>query len=221
MQHSAPFSQNRVAALRVVLVSLIFALRTLALEYPLSPEGVRQAYFFGRSSDRGNVGEFLGQYIRVFPPPQEESSFVGRIELRTPYQRVVQRSWENWADYSAQQAQIDYAKQAGILVVRLYVYVGHGRPGPADLYLDSKGRILDHRENFWRDFQFHVAQDHVIQPKGVAARPLYSRRGQGLAGAEVELEFDANDFAPREMRIEIVAPQGRTTMTSFALDQLK
>jgi len=39
-----------------------------------------------------------------------------------------------------------------------------------------------------------------------------------LAGAEVDFEFDANDFAPREMRIEIVAPQGRTTTTDFALE---
>jgi hypothetical protein len=221
MQRSAPFSQNRLAAFLVVPVSLIFALRTLALEYPLSSQEIRQAYFFGRSSDRGKVAEFLGQYIRVFSPPQEESSFVGRIELRTPYQGVVERSWENWADYSAQRAQTDYAKQAGILVLRLYLYVGAGGPGPADLYLDSKGRVLDRRENFWRDFQFRVAQDHVFQPEKVVARPLYGRRGQGLAGAEVELEFDANDFAPREMRIEIVAPQGRTTTTDFALDQLK
>jgi hypothetical protein len=133
----------------------------------------------------------------------------------------VERSWENWADYSAQQAQTDYAKQAGILVLRLYLYAGAGRPGPADLYLDSTGRVLDRRENFWRDFQFRVAQDHVIQPKKVASRPLYGRRGQGLSGAEVELEFDANDFAPSEMRIEIVAPQGRTATTDFDLYQLK
>ena len=221
MQRPAPFLQNRLAALLAILVSLIFALRTLALEYPLSPQEVRQAYFFGRSSDRGKVSEFLGQYIRVFPPPPEESSFVGRIELCTPYQRVVERSWENWADYSAQQAQTDYAKQAGILVLRLYLYAGAGRPGPADLYLGSTGRVLDRRENFWRDFQFRFAQDHVIQPKKVVSRPLYGRRGQGLSGAEVELEFDANDFAPSEMRIEIVAPQGRTTTTDFDLYQLK
>jgi hypothetical protein len=206
--------------LTALLLSLILALPVCAYDYPLSPEMVRQAYFFAHSSDRGKVAEFLGQYIRVFQP-QDGNSFVRRIELRTPYQRVVQRSWEKQADYSAQQAQIDYAAQADVVGVWVLLHVGVGRPGPSDLYSDSKGRVLDHREDFWRDFQFRVMQEHVIQPKKIVGHPLYGRRGQGLAGASVELEFDASEFTPREMRIEIIAPHSPTATTDFQLDQLK
>lgn len=193
---------------------------TTAYVYPLGQESVREAYFFGRSSDRGKVAEFLGQYMRTFQP-REGNSFVGRIELRTPYQRIVQRSWENQADYSAQQAQIDDGTQADMIGVRVFLHFGGGRPGPSDLYSDSKGRVLDHRENFWHDFQFRVIQEHVIEPKKIVSHPLYGRRGQGLAGAEVELEFDANEFIPRGMRIEVIAPDSLTTTAHFDLDRLK
>jgi hypothetical protein len=37
----------------------------------------------------------------------------------------------------------------------------------------------------------------------------------------VRLELNASALAPRRTRIEAVAPDGRTTSTDFALDQLK
>jgi hypothetical protein len=79
----------------------------------------------------------------------------------------VLRSWENQAAYSAQQAQIDYAAQAAVLEVRAVLHPGDGRPGPSDLYSDSRGRVLDPGENFWRGFQFHITQDHVVEPKEI------------------------------------------------------
>jgi hypothetical protein len=188
--------------------------------YPLSAEVIREAYFFGRSSNRGKVAEFLGQYTRVFPP-QDGNSFVGRIELRTPYQQIVQRSWENQVDYSEQQAQIDSSGEQDVIGVRVFLHLAGTRPAPSDLYSDGNGRVLDHRENFWREFQFRVTQEHELQPKKIVGRPLYGRRGQGLTGAVVELEFDRNEFASREMLIVVIAPQARTIAATFPLDRLK
>jgi hypothetical protein len=211
---------NARSRISVLLVALVASPSAHSLDYPLSPEEVRQAYFFGRSSDRGKVSEFLGQYIRVFQP-HEGGTFVGRIELCTPYQRVVRRSWDNQADYSAQQAQIDYDVQADMVGVRVFLHISRGA-GQSDLYSDREGHVLDRREGFWRDFQFRVKQEeHVIQPKKIAGRPLYGRRGQGLSGAEVELEYDVNELTPGQMRISVTAPGGRTTTADFPLDRLK
>jgi hypothetical protein len=197
-----------------------FVFSTSAYDYPLSPEAVREAYYFGRSSDRGKVAEFLGQYVRVFPS-QNRNTLVGRIELRTPYQRVVQRSWDNQADYSAQLAESDYAAQSDMVEVRFYLVFDNSHPSPSDLYSDSEGKVRDHRENFWREYRFRVTQEHVIEQRKLEGTPRYDCCGGGLSGALVRLELDASALAPRRTGVEAIAPDGRTTSTDFALDQLK
>lgn len=84
---------------------------------------------------------------------------------------------------------------------------------------DRKGRILDHREDFWRQFQFRVTQERMIEPKKIVGQPLYGRRG--LGGVQVDLQFDGRQFTSRQMQVEIIAPGGQTTLAEFALDQLK
>jgi hypothetical protein len=208
--------------LRLILPLLTFSLgaECCAFDWPLSPEVVREAYFFGRGSDRAKVAEFLGQYIWV-PQAHDRNSFAGRIELRTPYQRVVQRSWETTANYSAQQAQIDYAAQSDIVGVRVFIYLAAGGPAPSDIYSDSHGHILDRRENFWREYQFRITQEHVIEPKKVLGKPIYSRRGRGLSGAEVDLELDASEFTSGEVVIQVISPDHQIIKTHFDLERLK
>ncbi len=202
-------------------LALILALTACAYDYPLSPSAVREAYFFGRSTDRARVTEFLGQYMRRFQARSGGPNVYG-IELRTPYEQVVLRSSENQTmGYNAQQAQIDYDAQPGLVKVRVFLFVGNEDPRSSNLYSDGHGRILDRRENFWREFRFHITQERVIEPKKLEGKPTYSRRGGGLSGAEVWLEFDASEFAPRGTRVEVIAPDGQATVADFALDQLK
>jgi hypothetical protein len=209
------------------VLRLIFSILTFGIgaecctfDWPLSLEAVREAYFFGRGTDRAKVAEFLGQYVRV-TQPQDRNSLVGRIELHTPYQRVVQRSWETVSNYSAQQAQIDFASQSDIVKVRIFLYLAAGGPAPSDLYSDSHGHIRDRRENFWHEFQFRVTQEHVIDPKKIVGQPLYGRRGQGLSGAAVDLELDASELTPNGMMIEVISPDHRTMTTRFDLARLR
>jgi len=210
---------NRFVAAALILCFMA-ARNVIALIEPLPPESVREAYFFGRSSDRAKIMEFLGQYTRRFEL-RSGGPNVGTIELRTPYQQVVLRSWERQADYSAQRAQIDYAAQSGLIQVRVYVFLDGVKAGPPDLYSDSQGRVLDRRENFWREYRFRVTQEHPMEPRKIEGKPLYSPRGRGLAGAEVSLDFDARGFAPREAQVEVIAPDGQAVAAKFPLDQLK
>jgi len=208
--------------LRLFFPVLIFGIgaECCAFDWPLSPEAVREAYFFGKGSDRAKVAKFLGQYEQM-PLAQDKNLFAGRIELHTPYQRVVQRAWESVSNYSAQQAQIDFASQSDIVKVRVFLYLPAGGPAPSDFYSDSHGRILDRRENFWREFQFRITQEHVIEPKKIAGEPVYSRRGRGLSGAAVDLDLDASELTPNKLMIEVISPDHRTATTQFDLERLK
>jgi hypothetical protein len=202
------------------LTILTFGTVTLAYDYPLSSEAVREAYFFGCSSDRGKVANFLGQYVRIFHS-DNQISFVGRIELRTPYQRIVKRSWDNQANYSAQQAESDYATQSDTVEVRVYLVFDNSNPSASDLYSDSEGRVRDRRENFWRQYQFRVMQGELIEPRKLIGIPRYACCGGGLSGARVQLELDASAVQSRGMHVEVIAPNGSKTATDFALDELK
>jgi hypothetical protein len=193
------------SSILALICSILFSIASqsaIAFIYPLQPESVREAYFLGRS-DRAKVAEFLGKYTRTFQP---RSGGVGRIELQTPYEQIVLRSWENQTGYSAQQAQIDYAVQPGI-VVRVFLYLGWS--------------VLDRRENFWRDFQFRVTQERAIEPNKVESKPIYSRRGRGLSGAVVSLEFDAAQFVSGGTKVEVTAPDQQIAVGEFNLDKLK
>jgi hypothetical protein len=214
----ARIHRNRLVALALILCS-IASQSAVDFIYPLQPESVREAYFFGRSTDRAKVAEFLGQYSRRFQSRNRVSN-VGEIELRTPYERVVLRSWENQTGYSAQQAQIDYAAQPAI-VVRVFLYLGWSEAGRVDLYSDSKGRVRDRRENFWQEFRFRITQERVIEPSKTEGKPIYSRRGRGLGGAEVWLEFDAAQFASGMTKVEVTTPDGQVVVAEFNLDKLK
>lgn len=205
----------------IVLGVCVAAVPSLgAYVFPVSEESVREAYFFGSGTEHEKVAEFLAQYLRRFPPANTGPSVV-EIELRTPYERVVVRSLQNSVGYSAQQAQKDYAAEPDLVVVRLFLTLG---PKPSGLVVPQtyeNGRVIDPRENFWRDFRFRVAQESSIEPKNVRGRPLYSRRGKGLDGAEVLLEFDAAKFAAAMTQVEVTTPDGKTIRAEFDLSKLK
>lgn len=203
------------------LLAIVLAAPACAYDYPLSPEAVREAYFFGRSSDGGKVMEFLGRYMHRFPSENRKVS-PGIIELRTPYERIVKKSRDDQVNYSAQQAAIDYAAQANTVEVIVYFGFYNDDANTAELYKDNQGHILDRRENFWRDYKFRVTQEKVIEPKKVEGTPRYSSRGRGLSGANVRLELDTNALTASKLRVEVISLDGKTTATAdFVLDQLK
>jgi hypothetical protein len=220
MWHSNPWPARAFSRFSALLLGLILALPGKAYRYPLSPEAIREAYFFGRGGDEAHVEKFLAQYKHTFDPPKGRPG-VFQIELRTPYQQVASRSWERrTTGYSAQQAQLDYRAQPDLVRVRVFIVLG-GAPLRRSEPEPGKGvGTRSPGENFWRDFQFSVTQDHLIQPKKLGGKLTYGPPGRGVSGAEVWLEFDASDLAPRGTRVEVVAPDGRTTVADFPLDQL-
>jgi hypothetical protein len=199
--------------------ALLLALPAFAHINRLSPESVREAYFLGRSSDRAKVLQFLGRYRRIFTL-QVKPSEVGTIEIFTPYQKVVQNSWSKLS-YSSQQAEKDYVATGDTVTVRVYLVFYNNHPEQARLYADDDGRIQDHREDFWHDYEIHVAQSETLAPKEIMATPRYACCGAGLTGVVVDLKFNAEEFSNSDLRVEVVAPDTTVTDATFPLGQLK
>lgn len=206
----------KIGAVALGLCVLVTPSATAFL-YPLQSGQVREAYFLGRTSDSEKLKEFLNRYARHFLPPVK-GPHVESIEFRTPYEQVVLRSWERSMGYSAQQAEKDYAAQPVLVVVRVLVYSTPTYPGPAWRASDANDQATGRPEDFWPGFRFHIAQEHSIEPKKVSSSFL---GGRPRGGREVLLEFDASEFAPGTVTVEVTAPEGQTIHAEFDLDRLK
>ena len=162
-----------------------------------------------------------GSRCQVIPdhfPYPVNGPYVEEVEFRTPYEQIVRRSWENSAGYSAQQAQKDYAAQPNLVVVRVLIYLTPtytGTPRPSG----SRGQPGERPEDFWREFAIRVVQGQTIEPKKVSGARF--RRGRGLGGAEVLLEFDAAQFDPGTVRVEVTGPDGKTLQAKFDLNPIR
>jgi hypothetical protein len=203
-----------------MVLALLFAQPVVSIDSPFSPESVREAYFFGQSSDRGKVGKFLDQYRRTFTLTEKLTS-VGTIEILTPFQQVVRRSFLKPMGYSAQQAQRDYGEIGDAVRVRVYITFNNHNPDPAQLYSDREGHVMDHRENFWHDYRFHVTEMKEIQPNEIKATSKYGCCGEGLMGVIVDLEFPADKLPQTEIHVEVIAPDGQATDAHFELNRLR
>lgn len=205
------------------LIGALLAEPLAAYEQPLRDYSIREAYFLGRRKDE-KTAHFLAQYVKKFPVPKQ-GPHVAEIELRTPYQQVVLRARNAPDGYSSQQANQEHRKQGDRVVVRVLIYLTPTYPAHTPITPIQIEPVLIRPEDFWRDFDIRVFQDEEIVPRNVRGQPIYTYAEfgvSGLVGAEVKLEFEANDLTPSEpARVEIVTPDGQRIRARFDLEKLR
>jgi hypothetical protein len=138
---------------------------------------------------------------------------------------VVLRARNAPDGYSSQQASQEYRKQGDRVVVRVLIYLTPTYPAHTPLGPVQVEPVLVRPEDFWRDFDIRLFQREEISPRDVRGRPIYGPPDfglPGLVGAEVELDFAADDLVPSEpARVEIVTPDGQRISARFDLDKLR
>lgn len=198
--------------------------------YPLQSEHVREAYFLARSQDSAKLDAFLNRYIRNFPVPPSGAS-VQSIEFRTPYELVVQRTMGKQFNYSAQDAQQDFAAHRDQVVVRLVINV---IPTATQVTAPVKGvkvtpwlaaednQAAERPLDSWYGFHFKVAQEKSIAAKKLAAADVTLSQSDDLTlQYAIDLEFDAAQFSPSTATIEVTTPDAKTARADFDLAALK
>ncbi len=201
-----------------------------AYEAPLSEQSVREAYFLGQRNDE-KTARFLAQYEHVLPLP-EKGPHVAEIELHTPYAQVVAISRSRTVGYSAQQAAADYRKRGDTIRVRILLLLTPTYP----LVVAPKFEISVHEtpgaslrpEDFWKDFGYELRQDDVpVKPLSIRGEPVYSRTSAHadhswqMTGAQVWLEYAAEDVASVASDFEVATPDGQRVIVKFDLEKLR
>lgn len=227
-------SMNRESGARgkaLALAALLLLSQTArAYEVPLSGHSLRDAYFLGQRNDE-KTARFLAQYEHVLPLP-ERGPHVAEIELHTPYAEVVAVSRNHTVGYSSQQAAADYRKRGDTIRVRVLLRLTVTYP----LVIDPKFEISVNEipgaslrpEDFWKDFGYELRQDDVpVKPLSIRGEPIYGRpyahasHVWQMTGAQVWLEYAAEDVASVPSDFEVATPDGQRVIVKFDLEKLR
>src|ERR1700687_2338239 len=217
--------------LAVFFAAALLASQTaFAYETPLESHSIRDAYFLGQRGDE-KLARFFDPYTKHLPPPQK-GPYISEIKLLTPYAQVVDISRQRTAGYSAQQAEQDYKNRGDS--IRVYVRIeftatyGFLQAVEAANHAAREQRLAWQPYDFWRDFQFILAQDanpadppgaqsdsagggsqpagRIIDAMEADASAIYG--DDGLVGSLVWLDYDAKDVTSDSVSFEVITPPG-------------
>lgn len=203
----------------LALATLLVALPVFALEYPLSPEAIREAFFLGKESAQKRA-DFLEPYTQTLPIP-ETGPHVAMIQFQTPFAAIVKRVSQA-LNMRAPDAQEEFLGKP--VDCRVLVEIDLTTSYSAQFSSPSGGVRL-RSSDFWKDFTFQLMQDDKeIPPESVRGQTFYTNSEGGpsvLGGAYVTLNYDAEkiDSAPAEMKVG--TPDGQNVSATFDLDTLR
>jgi hypothetical protein len=188
------------------------SLNALAFNWSLQPEEIQSAFSLGQTSYHEELATFLKKYQHKLEyPSNKPHAFAQLVEFQTPYEQIVLKSQQR-VGYSRFQAAEDYRANPRLVIVRVIVTLAYGYAGPAPA-ADS--------------FKVTVSQADSIQPRNVAGRILcdpYDGVTSGTCATymrEIDLDFDARQFAAGSATIKIALPDESSQETKFNLDELK
>jgi hypothetical protein len=227
-------SRNRSSGARgkalALAALLLFSPAAYSYDAPLDSHSVRDAYFLGQRNDE-KTALFLAQYERVLPLP-EKGPHVAEIELRTPYAQIVAGSRGRTDSYSAQQAAEDYRKRGDTIRVRILLLLTRTYPlviePKLEISMQEKAGASLQPHDFWKDFGYELRQNNVpVKPLSVDGEAIYSHHNQlddvsvQMTGAQVWLEYAAEDVASHMTEFEVATPDGQRVIVKFDLEKLR
>src|SRR6202035_3578213 len=162
----APMPVQIRSLVSALLVTLLVAAPSFAIQSPLSDEAVREAYFLGQRHD-GTYARMLDQYSKHLPAPKS-GPYISSVMFLTPFAQLVHFSDVFVGNYSAQQAALDHRGKKETVAISIDI-----------LLTDSYGPIIAvptgsrsgspqgyqlRSHDFWQDFQAEVFDGDESRP---------------------------------------------------------
>jgi hypothetical protein len=198
-----------------------------ARTFRLQSEAIREAYFLGQSQDGHALAKFFDKYVHDFPCP-DSGPCVASIELETPYMQVVETTRTHVNNYSALDAEKDYAARPPTVTLNVQVTFAPNYSTPTTIYTADGDAAAGSGDTYFYGFQFHVTQrGKALHPKKVSEQysDIGDAGGTGCEGCvnenRVFLEFDPTQIHSGLLDIDITSPEGKTVSAEYDLDQLK
>ena len=190
----------------VLVLAALLAQPVLALDYPLSSEAIRDAYFLGKGDPDKRL-LFFDKYLKRYPTP-ETGQYVASIRFETPYYIIAERIAQHLGHYSAPDAENDYLGKPAVCRVRLEIYFGY-----------SPTQVTRYNTNYSVRLSQH---DKEIPLKTKWSEVMVSEDGHGGNGFYMTAEFNADDIdSEAPAKVEVTAPDGRNIADTFDLERLR
>jgi hypothetical protein len=198
--------------LGVPLLVALLAPPIQAMDYPLSSESIREAYFIGKENlDRRQA--FFQPYRHVMPLPKSGPD-VHMIEVETPFALLVDAMARSPITYHAPDAVQDYLDEPAPFRVHVEIYLTATYPAPTDTPASM--------HNFWKTFQIHLTQDAEIQPRSVNGALIPDISEKSIVGATVDADYDGGKIDGSEpVTVDVDTPDGQKVETTFAIRDLR
>lgn len=218
--------RTRQAAL-LLAAALFVAAPGFSFDLPLSGEAVREAYFLGQRHD-GSSGRILENYTKHLPPPKS-GPYISSVTFFTPFAQLLQFCDRYFANYSAQQAQLDHRGQPDFVKILIQIQLtdSYGRLmiDPVHERSGSPPLLIPRPYDFWKDFHVLVSSENQpLAPSSFRGTPksMCGRRGPCiLTGATLEFEFPGSVFASDSATVQVLPPEGEPISVSFDLTRLR
>src|SRR5579885_974485 len=198
-----------------------------AMDTPLSPEAVRQAYFLGQRHDQ-SLAQALAQYTKRRPAPLS-GPYISAISFLTPFALLAQLSAQHTVNYSAQQAAIAQRSRPEVVKVLVDIQLTPTYsallPVPAGSDSGASFGFLHRPYTFWKGFVIKVSSNRkVLTPSSTSGEPRFAFSHDGscvLSGASVCLVFPAVDFTSDSVSISVTPPEGDRVAVVFDLSSIR
>ena len=219
--------RSRLTPFAALAVSFLLIPPALAIDTPLSPEAVRDAYFLGQRHEQ-DFTDLMAKYTQTLPAP-DSGPDISSITFLTPFALVAQLSSQRTMNYSAQQAEQDHSNQQEIvrIIIQIQLTETYGAliPRPTGSRSGSLIGYTLRPSDFWKDFQVQVLdKEKILIPSHSSGQPIYGGDGNGgsiLIGAALQLDFPAKAFKSDSPDIQVTPPEGDPVSVAFDLSALR
>jgi hypothetical protein len=197
------------SCLSILLAAISLAPPVSALDYPLSSEAIREAFFLGSGDPEKRV-LFFDKYAKHYPIAKS-GQYIASIRFETPYYIVAERISlaSAFSSYHAPDAEQEFLGKPGLCRVRVEIY--YGIPSTTARYQTNYDiRLKQH--------------DKEIPIKRTWTEGMVSSDDSGptVAGVYVTAEYNADDIdSDAPAAVEVLAPDGNNVTEAFDLASLR
>jgi|ERR1700733_11541668 len=194
--------------LSIFLLGIVVVQPVAALDYPLSSEAIREAYFLG-SGDPEKLALYLDKYAKHYPIAKS-AQYIASIRFETPYYIIAEyvSQASAFASYHAPDAEQQFLGKPGLCRVRIEIYYGISNIPTAHFQTNYTIQLKQH--------------DKVIPIKREWTEGMFTADDSGPVGMYVTAEYNADDIdSEAPATVEVLAPDGNNVTETFDLDSLR
>jgi hypothetical protein len=211
---------NALIAVFLAILAFAAVLPVAAFEWPLSSEGIREAYFVGKMDGQRRAAVFEKYTLR---PPMPMTGPSVTILVETPFVVIAENISQRVSNYFSPDALQEYVDKPVAFRVRAEIDVPSGLS-------EGRGQVLLSPEDSPSDYTIRLFQDQgqdrdkELPAKSVYSWPVYNCREDGgcsFVGWGIKARYDPAKIESEPTKVQILMPHDQRAEATIDLGALQ